>query len=166
MRFSAILGLASFWAGWVGWAGLAQAEPLVARNGEEVRLVVAQKPRKALRLKPTPNHDGWRLELGSTRANGVAEVFDVTPGTQARTYNLSISAGEVLFDRARFVGGHAYRVQLFVDGRAGASGFVYLVAEGPAKVAPRTTQRVRFDAEEPAPAKSADEIQPIKKSPL
>jgi hypothetical protein len=144
-------------------AGTAWAEPLVARNGDEVRLVVAQKPRKALRIKPTAS--GWRLELGGARANGVAEVFDVTPGSPARTFNLAVSGGEVLFDRDRFTGGHAYRVQLFSDGRAGASGFVYLVAEAPVKVAPHGAQRVRFEAEEapPPPARPSDEIQPIKK---
>ena len=145
-------------------AGSALAEPLTARNADEVRLTVAQKTRKALRLKPAS--EGWRLQLGGVGERGVAEVFDVTPNTPARTFTLPVSGGDLLFDRTRFSGGHVYRVQLRAGDRPGASGFVFLVADPPAKELPRKrAERVRFDANEPAQP-SDDSIQPVAKAPL
>jgi len=141
------------------------ADGLPARNGDEVRLSVNQKSRRATRLRPSPSGEGWRLELGSTSANGAADVFDVTPGTPARTLAVSINGGSILFDRVRFAGGHVYRVQLRTDGKAGASGFVFLMADPPAKEPVRRgTERVRFDTDEPAPGD--DGIKPVDKSPL
>jgi hypothetical protein len=143
----------------------AGAEPLVARNGDEIRLLVAQKPRKAVRLKPEPQA-GWRLELGGPHVSGVAELIDVTPGTPARTIAIAVSGGAAILDQVRFTGGHAYHVQVHLDGQPSASGFVYLVSGPPAKAAPRRgTQRIRFDKDD-APAPASDELQPSRKGGL
>lgn len=145
------------------WCNVASAEPLVAHDAHEVRLMVAGKARRAVQLRPSTT--GWRLELGTSRAR-VAEVFDVTPNTPARTFTLAVTAGEVVFDRTRFAGGHAYRLQLFTGDAPLATGFVYLVAEAPAKEAPRRrAQELRFEPAEDAPA-ADDRIQPVPKAPL
>jgi hypothetical protein len=139
------------------------ADGLPARNGDEVRLNVNQKSKKALRLRPAG--EGWRLELGVTNANGVADVFDVTPGTPARTMAVNVNGGSILFDRVRFAGGHAYRVQLHSDGKATASGFVFLVPDPPAKEAPRRgAERLRFETDDKPVGD--DKIQPVEKAPL
>ena len=142
-------------------ASTAQAEPLVPKNAVEVRLS-APRGKRAFALHPTK--DGWLLELGPSAANGVAEVIDLTPGTPARTVALSVLGGQLRFDRARFAGGHAYRVQLRFDGKLGASGLVYLTPEAPAKDAPKKTiQRLRFDPDESA-SPTGDAIQTVDKS--
>ena len=142
----------------------AAAEPLKARNTKEVRVAVAGRELRGLQVRPTT--EGWRLELGAQRGSGAAEVIDVTPGTPARFVTVAITAGEVLFDRVRFVGGHVYRVQLRVDNQPSASGYVYLVPETPVKEAPRSrTERVRFDGNEQE-AKHDVGIAPVEKSPL
>jgi hypothetical protein len=141
----------------------AHADALRARNGREVRVMVAQKPRRAIEV--TPSAPGWRLEVD---ARGAAEVFDVTPGTPARTFSLPVSAGALLFDRNRFAGGHVYRVQLRA-GDSSTSGFVYLRPDPPTKDAPRRPRevtRLRFDTEEKAPPPSKDVILPVQKGPL
>ena len=142
----------------------AAAEPLKARNTKEVRVAVSGRELRGLQVRPST--EGWRLELGAQRGSGAAEVIDVTPGTPARFVTVAITAGEVLFDRVRFVGGHVYRVQLRVDGQASASGYIYLMPETPVKEAPRSrAERVRFDANEPE-AKKDDAILHVEKSPL
>jgi hypothetical protein len=142
----------------------AAAEPLKARNTKEVRVAVSGKELRGLQVRPST--EGWRLELGAQRGSGVVEVIDVTPGTPARFVSVAITAGEVLFDRVRFVGGHVYRVQLRVDGQPSASGYIYLAPETIVKEAPRSrAERVRFDANEPE-AKKDDAILHVEKSPL
>jgi hypothetical protein len=142
----------------------AAAEPLKARNTKEVRVAVSGKELRGLQVRPST--EGWKLELGAQRGSGAVEVIDVTPGTPARFVTVAITAGEVLFDRVRFLGGHVYRVQLRVDGQPSASGYVYLVPETPVKEAPRSrAERVRFDANEPE-AKKDDAILHVEKSPL
>jgi hypothetical protein len=145
---------------------VAQADGLPARNGDEVRLNVNQRSRKATRLRPTG--EGWRLELSATSANGAADVFDVTPGTPARTLSVMVNGGSILFDRVRFAGGHAYRVQLRSNGRAAESGFVFLVADPPPKELPRRgAERLRFDDETAKSSKTSDDkIAPVEKAPL
>jgi hypothetical protein len=145
-------------------SSIALADGLPARNGDEVRVSVSQKSRKATRLRPSS--EGWRLELGASSANGAAEVFDVTPGTPARTLSVMINGGSLLFDRTRFAGNHVYHVQLRSDGKANASGFVFLVADAPVKEAPRKgAERVRFESDEPSKP-GDDKIQTVEKSPL
>lgn len=142
----------------------AAAEPLKARNTKEVRVAVSGRELRGLQVRPTS--EGWRLELGAQRGSGAAEVIDVTPGTPARFVTVAITAGEVLFDRVRFVGGHVYRVQLRVDGQASASGYIYLAPEIVAKEPKRGhAERVRFDENEPAAAHD-DAILHVEKSPL
>jgi hypothetical protein len=139
-------------------------QPLKARNVKEVRVALSGRAFKGLQVRPTP--EGWRLQLGATQGTGSAEIIDVTPGTPARTVTVPISAGDVLFDRVRFAGGHVYRVQLRVDGQAASSGYVYLAPEVIAKEPKRAeTERVKFDANEPAPAHE-DAILHVEKSPL
>jgi hypothetical protein len=149
------------------FGAVAQADGLPARNGDEVRLNVNQKSRKATRLRPSS--EGWRLELAASSANGAADVFDVTPGTPARTLSVMVNGGSLLFDRVRFVGGHAYRVQLRSNGRAIDSGFVFLVADPPLKVAPRRgAERLRFEPDEASKSSKPadDKIAPVEKAPL
>jgi hypothetical protein len=124
----------------------AQAEPqLKALSARQVHVSVASKGKTALAVRPSAS--GWRLELREAD-NGVAEVFDVTPGSPSRTWTLAMNGGLVTFDRARFAGGHTYRVSLHVDTTTTGVGFVYLYPEPPAKIAapaPPRTQRLRFD---------------------
>ncbi len=125
----------------------AQAEPaLKALSARQVHVSVASKGKTALAVRPSAS--GWRLELREAD-NGVAEVFDVTPGSPTRTWTLAMNGGLVTFDRARFAGGHTYRVSLHVDTTTTGVGFVYLYPEPPAKIAapaPPRTQRLRFDS--------------------
>lgn len=127
-------------------AASAHAEPpLKALSARQVHVSVASKGKTALAVRPSPS--GWRLELREAD-NGVAEVFDVTPGSPSRTWTLAMTGGLVTFDRARFAGGHTYRVSLHVDTTTTGVGFVYLYPEPPAKIAapaPPRTQRLRFD---------------------
>lgn len=135
--------------GWVVvlslWSAGALAEPLPAKNAEDVRVSVANKPRHAFALRPLAA-GGWQLDLGADADR--AELIDVTPGTPARTLSLPVLARTVRFDAARFVGGHVYHVSL----RAGArvtSGFVYLHPAAALKVRARgRAERVRFDPDE------------------
>jgi hypothetical protein len=131
------------------FSGFAAAEPsLKALSGRQVRVAVAQKGKMALAVRASAS--GWRLELRAAD-NGVAEVFDVTPGSPSRTWTLAMTGGLVTFDRGRFAGGHTYRVSLHVDTQTTGVGFVYLYPEAPAKMAaperPRT-QRLRFDGDD------------------
>lgn len=144
----------------------ARAEPLQVRNAQEVRVVVAGKAHRAFALKPARD-GGWTLELGGLA--GVVELFDVTPGTPARTLTLMGSTGPLRLDSVRFVGGHVYRVQLRAGARI-ASAFVYLHPTQPIKERRRGTggtERVRFDDSEAASSSSsADEPATIDKGSL
>ena len=126
--------------------GTAHAEPaLKALNARSVHVAVAQKGKSAVAVHASAS--GWRLELRAADS-GVAEVFDVTPGSPSRTWTLAMNGGLVTFDRARFAGGHTYRVSLHVDTTTTGVGFVYLYPEAPAKLPkperPRV-QQLRFD---------------------
>ena len=139
--------------------------PLPARDGESVRVVVNQRSRAAVALRPRAG--AWRLSLavGATSA----EIVDVTPGTPARTLTLAVDGGELVFDDARFAGGHVYQVRLRLPrDRHDAIGFVYL---HPAPVAPsraRGPQHMSFGdepTEAPTPPPSSDDaIAPVPKS--
>ncbi|HEX4462311.1 MAG TPA: hypothetical protein VIA18_30250 [Polyangia bacterium] len=127
--------------------GTAHSEPaLKALNARSVHVAVAAKGKSAVAVHASAS--GWRLELRAADS-GVAEVFDVTPGSPTRTWTLAMNGGLVTFDRARFVGGHTYRVSLHVDTTTTGVGFVYLYPEAPAKLPkperPRA-QQLRFDA--------------------
>ena len=135
----------------------AAAEPALKALDPHVRVVNA-RGHKALNLKASPT--GWRLELRG-EDDGVAEVFDVTPGSPARTVTLALRRGLVTFDRARFAGGHVYRVALRGDAATLGVGFVYLYPEAPAKMAaperPRV-QRLGFDASDAKGGDAEDEM--------
>jgi hypothetical protein len=134
----------------LGLALPASAEPLQAVNARDVRVTLG-KLQKALGVDETPEKDGWRLQLRAP-ADGVAEVFDVTPGTPAITFSLRLVAGLISFDISRFAGGHTYHVA--IRGKSGTSaGLVYLYPDAvAAKQARRNaTTRVKFE-EHDAPA--------------
>jgi hypothetical protein len=144
------------------WAASAVAEPLPAKNAEDVRVSVANKSRHAFALKPLAA-GGWQLELGADAER--ADLIDVTPGTPARTLTVPVVARAVRFDAVRFVGGHVYHLSLRAGARV-ASGFVYLHPATAAKERPRgRAERVRFDPDD-APADDGTNIGRVDKGSL
>lgn len=146
----------------------AAADPLKAENASDVRVPMAAKLQRALGVRVTTEKDGWRLQLRAP-VEGVAEVFDVTPGSPAVTFTLRLVAGMISFDLARFSGGHTYHVAVRSP-QSVSTGLVYLYPDASAvkqqaRRGAAGATRVRFEDNEPAPAGS-DEITPEKKGSL
>jgi nitrogen fixation protein len=87
----------------------ALSAPLPAKNGSTINVKVEGKRERGIGLKAQAN--GWRLELRGA-ASGTAEVVDVTQGALGSKWMVSVEDGALVFDAARFVAGHAYRVEL------------------------------------------------------
>jgi hypothetical protein len=146
------------------------AEPLKASNAQDVRVSVAARPQRALGVRATPDQSGWRLQLRAP-VEGVAEVFDVTPGTPAITFTLRLVAGLISFDLARFAGGHTYHVAVksaSATGSGTSTGLVYLYPNATTLKQPRraAATRVRFDEHEAKAPAGSDEIVAEKKGSL
>ncbi len=120
-------------------AAPALSAPLAARNGSSVNVSVAGKRERGIGLRAQAS--GWRLELRGAAA-GTAEVVDVTQGALGSKWMVQVEDGALVFDAARFVAGHAYRVEL----KSSGSSLIYLYPP-----AARKSQNVVFaDSETPA----------------
>jgi hypothetical protein len=86
----------------------ALAEPLRVTNGTLVHLVVAGKHETGRKVESTVR--GWRVELDGVAADARLEASDVTNGVGPR-FSLTVRKSIAELDRARFVPGHAYRLQ-------------------------------------------------------
>lgn len=118
----------------------AAAVPLRAKNGSTMNLKVAGKHERGIGLRT--DGKAWRLEIGALE--GTAEVFDVTPNVIASKWVVPVVNGALVFDATRFIGGHAYRVDL----RHGGSAFVYLY---PPKLGSKNSRVVFADSDAAAP---------------
>jgi hypothetical protein len=126
------------------------AAPLRARNATSVRVAVDGRRERAFGVRGAAH--GWRLELLGARA-AVAEIHDVTPGAQPGKWLVPLDDDAVVFDDARFVAGHAYRVELRRGVESVGSALVYLYPPRAQKSA-----RVQFDDSEAASSDGDDEI--------
>jgi hypothetical protein len=129
-----------------------------------VRVLVANRTQLATGLHALPAGAGWRLDVTSDAQS--ADIIDLTPGTPARTFTLSVLSRALRFDSMRFVGGHVYRVALRSRGRVSAS-LVYLYPDpAMAKLPKSGTQRVRFEGDDAPAAADSDGIRPVNKGSL
>jgi hypothetical protein len=143
----------------------AAADPLKAVNAQDVRVPLGARPQRALGVRGTAEKDGWRLQLRAP-SDGTVQVFDVTPGTAAVTFNLRLIAGLISFDMPRFAAGHTYHVEVRGKGTPTATGLVYLYPDAPSTQPSRANAtRVKFEDNEPA-APASDEIVVEKKGSL
>lgn len=83
-----------------------------------------------------PGATGWRLQLGKAAAQ--VTLVDLT-GTNHDKWVLESNGGGVLLD-GRFIGGHAYRVEVKQDGVIVDRGVIYLYPTRSGKLS-----RVAFD---------------------
>jgi hypothetical protein len=100
-------------------AAPAVAAPVRSKNGEAINVRVAGKHARGIGLRAQTS--GWRLELaGGARAS--ASLFDVTDGVLPTRWVVQVVDGALELDAARFVAGHAYRLEL----RGADSAIIYL----------------------------------------
>src|SRR5437870_1298460 len=91
------------------WA--AAAAPLTVRHGRTIHVSLGGRTEDAVALRASV--DGWRLELAGALAGATVSLRDVTAGAPAVTrYDLSVVAGGMVLDSARFRADHAYRLEV------------------------------------------------------
>jgi hypothetical protein len=137
----------------------AAAEPLRTRSGQSVQVALSGHRERGVGLRPGSH--GWSLTLADSAA-GVAEVHDVTAGAGNAKWLVSVVDASLRFDPARFVAGHAYRVELKRGTLSLGSALVYLFPPPRG----RATSHVTFRTDE-EPAGEGDEgLTPLPKSAL
>jgi hypothetical protein len=119
-------------------AGTVLAAPLAVRHGRTIHVTLAGRTEDAVALRATPA--GWRLELGGAPAGATVSLRDVTAtGASASRYELSVAAGGLTLDTARFRADHAYRLEVRRGTVVVGSALIYLSPP------PRGNGRVVFD---------------------
>jgi hypothetical protein len=134
---------------------LSLAGPAQARlPGPSVRVAVEGRREPGIGLRG--NGRGWRLPLGSAGATTVVLV-DISSPTRDK-WVLPVDGKALVLDGARFVGGHAYRVEVMKGMTLVDRALVYLYPTRGGR-----TTKVEFDVEG---ADSSDELSLMPKSAL
>ena len=133
------------------------AAPLRAKNGHTIRLALGDRRERGIALKSTEGR--WRLLLREPHGALAAEVVDVTRGAEGDKWLVEVVGGTLVFDAARFVADHAYRVELRRGPRSLGSTVVYLTP-------PRAAKQRALSFEAVDEAAESDEIATLPKSAL
>jgi hypothetical protein len=93
------------------------------RNAQSVHVRLGDKREAGFAIKQAGGE--WRLELGRVDAE-LAEIVDVTSGAASLKWQVEVVGGALRMEEARFIAGHAYRVELRRGPKTLGSALVYL----------------------------------------
>ena len=138
-------------------ASIASAEPLTVRHGSPIHVELKGHTEDAVALRSVTG--GWRLDLAGVARTATVTVRDVTAGVAPAKFELSLVAGGVLLDNARFRPDHAYRVEVRKGESVVGSALIYL---RPA----HRNGRVDFSAREASPTEADGDLPTVDKGAL